>query len=335
MTTPTRHNGALTVSVQGNTPGATKAPRMTLSSVTRGVMAQPLRVVIYGPGGVGKSTFGAQAPNPIFLGPEDGSALLDVARFPQPESWSDVMDALRVLTSEAHEYQTLAIDSLDWLEPLCWEHTCRSANKKSIEDFGYGKGYLAAIEEWRRFISALDNLRRVRRMHVVLIAHTIVATFKNPEGEDYDRFTLKLHKAASGLFTEWCDELVFANFKTHALKVDPKGARGKGYGSERVLYTERRAAFDAKSRHGLPPEMPLSWTDFYDLTRRNAGEVIISLRAEIDTALTTLTSLDASAGEKARAVYENAPSDAGSLSTVLNRITAGINARRSASATND
>ena len=298
---------------------APRTPRMTLAAVTRGVSAQPLRVVIYGPGGIGKSTFGAQAPGAIFLGPEDGSSRLDVARFPSPRDWIDVLDAVRTLTTEEHDFRTLVIDSADWLEPLCWAHTCAVARRADIEAFGFGKGYVAALEEWRKLLAAIEGLRRAKRMHVVVIAHTVVATYKNPEGEDYDRFTLKLHRGAAGLLTEWCDELAFANFRTHSSKVDPKGTRGRGYGSERVLYTERRAAFDAKSRHGLPPEMTLSWDEFFTATQRGASEVLTSLKGEVESALSRLNELAPDVAAKARAACEGV-TDTARLNTLLNTI---------------
>jgi hypothetical protein len=304
---------------------------MTLAAVTRGPVAQPLRVVIYGPGGVGKSTFGAQAPDAIFLGPEDGSSLLDVARFPSPRDWQDVLDAIRTLTTEEHGFKSLVIDSADWLEPLCWAHVCQSARKTDIEAFGYGKGYVAALEEWRKLLAAIETLRKAKRMHVIVIAHSVVAPYKNPEGEDYDRFSLKLHKGAAGLLTEWCDELAYASFRTHASKVDPKGARGRGYGSERVLYTERRAAFDAKSRHGLAPEMTLSWDEFFAATQRGAGEVLTSLRAEIETELTRLNELAPEVATKARAAVEGV-TDTARLSMLLNTIRTRIAEHTPASA---
>lgn len=336
MNTPQRPNSALNTPGQGNTPTAPRAARMTLSAVTRGVMAQPVRVVIYGGGGIGKSTFGSEAPSPIFLGPEDGSALLNVARFPQPENWTDVRDAIATLRTDTHEFQTLVIDSLDWLEPLCWAHVCAQGRKQSIEDFGYGKGYIAALESWRAFIADLEALRKVKRMHIVCIAHSVVAPFKNPAGEDYDRFAMKLHKSASGLFAEWCDELIFVARKTHAVKVDPKGSRGRGYGGEeRVMYTDGAAAFDAKSRHGLPREMPLSWAEFFAATQRNTGELAKSIRADIGRALERLSALDAAAGETARKAADATGDDPNALNVILNKINAGIAAReRSATDTN-
>lgn len=325
-----------------NAPASPKPParpnRMALANLTYGVQAQPLRVVIYGPGGIGKSTFGAQAPHPVFLGPEDGSSLLDVSRFPQPHDWVDVLDAVRALTEEPHDFGTLVIDSADWLEPLCWAHVCREAKKPDIESFGYGKGYVAALEAWRVFLSAVERMRKAKRMHVVVIAHGEVKPFKNPDAEtggDYDRWQLKLHKGAAGLLTEWCDELAFATFRTFAQKADPSGPdkkRARGVGSERVLYTERRAAFDAKSRHGLPSEMPLSWDDFFAATQRGQGEVTARLKAEIESALSRLAALDEPAAEKARAALASTQESSSALSVLLNRINAGVAQREAARA---
>lgn len=324
-TTTNGRPGNNTNTTNNHAPNTTPKPsRMTLASVTRGPVAQPLRVVIYGPGGVGKSTFGAQAPDAVFLGPEDGSSVLDVSRFPSPESWTDVLDAIRVLTTEEHGYRSLVIDSADWLEPLCWAHTCAAARKPDIESFGYGKGYVAALEEWRKLLAAIELLRRTKQMHVIVIAHSVVGPYKNPEGEDYDRFGLKLHKGAAGLLTEWCDELCYAGFRTHASKVDPKlGNRGRGYGSERVLYTERRAAFDAKSRHGLPPEMPLSFEEFFAATQRGTVEMLASLRAEVTTALAQLEAFAPDIATKARAACEGVV-DVSKLGTYLNTIRARV-----------
>lgn len=320
-------------------PSAAPAPsRMTLASITRGRTVQPLRVVVYGPGGVGKSTFGAQAPSPIFLGPEDGSSLLDVARFPHPTGWGDIIEAVRTLTTEQHEFQTLVIDSADWAEPLCWAEACRLAGKRTIEDFGYGKGYIAALDEWRKLIAAIEAMRKAKRMHVVVIAHGEVKAFKDPDitnGGDYDRWQLKLNKSAAGLLTEWCDELTFATFRTFAVKADPNGPdkkRARGAGTDRVLHTERRPAFDAKSRHGLPSEMSLSWDEFFAATQRGEGELLANLRAEVSTALETLAAVAPDVAAKAREACD-ATTDPARLGMLLNTIRTRI-AEKSATASN-
>jgi hypothetical protein len=256
--------------------------RMTLSAVTRGRRADPLKVVLYGVEGIGKSTFGAAAPSPVVLGPEDGTGHLDVARFPAPTSWQEALDAVRVLTDEEHEYKTLVVDSLDWLEPLLWESICRRDGKANIEEYGYGKGYQAAVDEWRVFLAALERMRKAKGLHVILIAHSWIKTFKNPEGEDFDRYEMKLHVKSAGLVKEWADCVLFANYETYANK-DSKTKRVRGVDTgARLLYTQRRAAYDAKNRHDLPETLPLSWGDFHAAVEAHRPADPAVLAAEIE-----------------------------------------------------
>jgi len=231
-----------------------------------GKIAKPIRALVWGTEGIGKSTFGANAPAPIFLGAEDGTSELDIARFAEPGTWQDAFDAIAELTNAQHDYQTLVIDTLDWLEPLCWTHVCATrpgtGGKRvtDIEAYGYGKGYAAALDEWRRLLAALERLRSARGMHIVLLAHGWIKGFKNPDGDDYDRYELKLHPKAGGLLKEWCDAVLFANYET--LTHESNG-RSKGLATgARVLHTQRRAAWDAKNRYDLPETLPLDWNAF-------------------------------------------------------------------------
>jgi hypothetical protein len=257
------------MAVNGTAVAAPKPPpprpvRMTLAAVTKGIVPAPYRIVVHGTDGVGKSTFAADAPAPIFLGAEDGTGHLDVARFPAPESWQDVLDAVRTLTLESHGYKTLAVDSLDWVEPHIWQTVCDAAGVDHLEEVGggYGKGPAAALDLWRVFLSALERLQAAKAMNVVLIAHTQIKPFKNPEGDDWERYVLKLHPGAAGLCREWVKGVYFANFETFAVK-DKKTKRVKGVSTgARLLYTQRTAAYDAKDRYGLPESLPLSWDDF-------------------------------------------------------------------------
>lgn len=301
--------------------GATTAPRMSLASIKRGVTSAPMRVLLYGPEGVGKTTFGADAPAPIFLGTEDGFGLLDVARFPAPRAWREVLDALTVLERDAHEFRTLVLDSLDWLEPLVWAEVCRTNGKRDIEAFGYGKGYIAALDTWRVLFAGLDRLRRAKGMHVVLLAHAKVARFNNLEGSDYDRFTLKIHEKAAGLAKEWCDAVLFANFAGILVAKDDNGkSKGKAVGTPvRTLYTERRAAFEAKNRYALPPELPLSWADFEAAaTALRDPEPILAQLREI------ATRAPADVASKALAFAEAHKTDAVKLLAAVDRLRARV-----------
>lgn len=245
-------------------------PRLSLASVQRATAStpKPHRIVLYGVEGIGKTTFAALAPRPIFIGPEDGAGAITFDRFPRPERWSDILDAVEVLTAEDHPYQTLALDSLDWAEPLIWAHCCERDGKASIESYGYGKGYVEALTEVRLFLSALERLQSKRGMHVVLIAHAHLKMLKNPGGDDYERWTLKLNEKAGGAVREWAETVLFANHETFTK--DNANERKIGFSTgRRLLYTTKTASHEAKNRFALPEELELSWDAFHRTVERN------------------------------------------------------------------
>lgn len=232
-----------------------------LNKITRGRLVRPLRITLYGVEGVGKSTFGAAAPRPVFLCAEDGTSRLDVERLPQPKAWLDVIALVAALTTEEHPYHTLVVDTLDWLEPLCWAHVCQKSGKGDIEAFGYGKGYVAALDEWRVLLARLETLQAKRGTHVVLLAHAAARPHKDPAVDaEYKKWQLKLHTSAAGLISEWSDAVLFATHESYATKSDGK-VRGVSTG-ERVLHTQWTAAYHAKNRFGLPETLPLDWAGF-------------------------------------------------------------------------
>ncbi len=229
-----------------------------LASVTKGKIVQPFLGIVYGVDGVGKSTFAAEMPSPVFMGTEQGTSNLDVHRLPQAASFDEVMKQIKALTDEPHEFKTLALDSLDWLEPLVWEHVVAKAQSSkitSIEDFGYGKGYAYAIDEWRKMIAALNGLREKRRLNIVAIAHATVKAAQDPQAmNDYNRYILKLNDKAAALWREYVDCVFFANFETLTAQ-DKKGkTRAIGDGA-RYLYTERRRRRSAGRIHRTPPSL--------------------------------------------------------------------------------
>jgi AAA domain len=300
--------------------------RMTLSNITRGRLERPMRIMIYGVEGVGKSSFASHAPGVIFLGAEDGTTQLDVTRFPEPRTWLEALEALEALTAEEHPYQTLAIDTLDWLEPLCWAHlyaTRRTKNGKraeSILDYGFGDGYKAALDVWRTFVAALERLRAARSMHVITIAHSHIKRINNPEGDDYDRYQPKLHELAAGLFGEWSDAVLFA---THETLTHETNGRTKGIASgARIIYTEYKAAYVAKNRYDLPPRLPLDWDAFMQAVQAHAPADPGVLATRIGELLAGVT--DADLAGRVRAAVAGAGEDAAKLARILNRLTATV-----------
>lgn len=255
-----------------------------LGNTRKGRVASPFKIVLYGLEGVGKSTFAADAPKPIFLDVEGGTDDLDVERLPEVSTFAEVLAAVDELTTEPHDYQTFVLDTADWLESMIWRHVCEQQSVKSIEDIGYGKGYTAALEHWRTFLARLDGLRDKRGMHVIVLAHSHIRSFRNPAGEDYERYELKLNNKAAGIVKEWPSAVLFARYQTFTHTDKNKRIRGVGDGS-RIVCTEPRPAWDAKNRYGLPPEMPLSWAEFEAKARAQgavSSEDIEALLEQVD-----------------------------------------------------
>jgi len=241
-----------------------------LEQIQRGIVKTPRRTLLYGTHGIGKSTFGAMAEKPIFIQTEDGLANIECERFPLAQSYNDVLAAIGELYTEQHEYKTVVVDSCDWLERLIWADVCKKRNVESIEDIPYGRGYVFALTNWREVLTGLDALRNERGMHVMLIAHAQIEKFANPETDTYDRYCPRLHKLASALVQEWCDEVLFATYRVHTKSIsegfDRKRVQGIGTG-ERIIRTTERPAHVAKNRLNLPDEIPLDYRVYAALLR--------------------------------------------------------------------
>ena len=235
---------------------------MTLN-ITKGQSLSPPRILIYGPPGVGKTTFAAGAGDGcIFIPTEEGADVVGVDRFALATSVDDVMSNVDLLLKEKHDYSVVALDSLDWFEALTWQKVCEENKYQSIEDAGYGKGYVAALSHHRALLGKLTQLRRDREMAVVLLAHSQVKRFEDPTTEAFDRFEIKLHRRASDLFTEYVDLVGFANVrmttKETTSNFGQKKIKAVGSG-ERVLRCASRPNFVAKTRYPIPDELPLEW----------------------------------------------------------------------------
>lgn len=223
--------------------------------ITKGKQTRPQRVVIYGVESVGKTTFAAQFPAPLFLDIEAGTAHLEVDRA-AIDTWADLHQAIK--EAAATNYQTIIIDSADWAERLCVEDLLATTKKNSIEDFGYGKGWVQVAERMSRLLTALDSLI-ANGKHVVLLAHSKVQRVEPPDlMTAYDRYELKMSKQCSPLVKEWADELWFFRFKTKVIETENGKAKGTG-GKQRIILTTHSAAYDAKTRSGLAEELPMEW----------------------------------------------------------------------------
>ena len=242
-----------------------------LSRVQRGRVPKPPRVLLYGVEGIGKSTFGSQAPAPVFIQTEDGLDEIACDKFPLATAYDQVTAALAELRSQEHRYETVVIDSLDWLERLIWDKVCADCGVTSIEkaDGGFAKGYVHALTYWREVVDRLNALRNDRNMVVLMIAHAKVEKFEDPESSPYDRYSPRLHKHAAALLSEWSDAVLFATRKFRTQSEDSGFNRkrtiahavGKD-GGERILRAVGGPSCVAKNRYGIAGELPLSWAAF-------------------------------------------------------------------------
>ena len=256
----------------------------------------PIRAIIFGKDGVGKSTFCASAPRAVFIAVETGLDNIDAQAVPMPEEWIDLLEYVQAL-SDDERCGTIVIDSLDWAEQLCWRHVCaqgdeKGRKQKNIESFGYGKGYVAALAEWRVLLNELSRAR-ANGKNVLLIAHAERKAVKNPTGEDYDAWAIKLNAKAAGLIREWVDVVGFAELDVAVIEGKDKGDRAKGISTgKRVLRTQPAAGYDAKTRFTLPERVPLDWASFARLVKAGRPPTIDELELRITSKLAELGSIE-------------------------------------------
>ena len=278
---------------QSGSPAAA-VKRLSISEISGKGAGLPNRYILHATEGWGKTSLGAQTPKPIFIetGGETGlETLIDAGRlpevphFPAIQSWEALLGVIETLTVEDHPYRTAILDTLNGAEALCHQFICARdfSNEWGNKGFGsYNKGYEVALPEWSKFLSALDRLRTERKMTIFLLCHTKIKPFKNPEGPDYDRYQPDIHEKTWGISHRWADCVLFGNFEVTltAVQTNEKtgASRGKGTGSAyRLMFTERHAAYDAKNRLGLAPEIEMgnsaveAWTNFMAAVKAGKG----------------------------------------------------------------
>lgn len=233
--------------------------------IERGLKAKPIKCTLYGVEGIGKTTFGAAWPGAVFIDVEDGSGHYDVARLPRPTSWLQLIEEVEA-AAKMPEVGTLVIDTIDAAEALCVTRVLEKHKASGIEAVGggYGKGYTYLAEEFRKLFAALDKVADAGK-NVLVIAHAQIKRFEAPdEMGEYDRWELKLQKKDAPIVKEWCDLLLFANYKNDLIVSDDgKKVKATG-GKKRAMYATHSAAYDAKNRLGLPDSMPFDFAEIAD-----------------------------------------------------------------------
>lgn len=303
-------------------PLHTPRKRFALTDVRAGRLDMPRRVLGYGQEGVGKSTFAAGAPSPVFMCPENGTPHLNIQRLPTPETWDDALEIASLLVGDGTGFETLVIDPVNWLELLCWGRVIGGPGAAPNEDTadaiaqhggGFNKGYDAAVSHWRNMVGVLERVWRSGK-NVVLLGHSHVKAFNDPTGVSYDRYELQMHHKASGLLKQWADDVLFMRHEVLA-KAERGKVRAVATGA-RVMHTQWDRAWDAKTRAALPEELPLSWADYWSAVEAGKDRAP-ALREEIRS---LLPMVEASTRSKVEAAMVAAGDSADRLAEIANRV---------------
>ena len=246
--------------------------------ISKGKVNKGVKFLVYGPEGIGKSTFVSKIPGIVFIDTEGSTSELDVSRLPVPTSWQMLLDEVDYAASHVSEVPALVIDTGDWAERLCLDHVLNThpvngQPMKSIEDAGYGKGYVYLYEEFGKLLNKMLAMSD-HGQHVGFTAHAMMRKFELPdELGSYDRWELKMSKKVAPLLKEWSSLMLFANYKTMVYAVDDKGKKHKASGGQRVMYTSHHPCWDAKNRFDLPEEMSFDYSAVAHLFTVNNGIV--------------------------------------------------------------
>ena len=254
-----------------------------LKRVTTGKVKRNFLILLYGPEKVGKSTFGSELPDPLFVCGEDGTDQLDVSRI-KPKNWLELKEVLRELRDADHDYKTVVLDTIDWLEQLQLRFLMKEHSASNVRAIGGGWGAYKGIlkEEWHQFFDLLNQVRK--KVNICFLAHSQTKRFSDPLNScEYDRYELKMeYPEISMVFKEYVDAILFTNFET-TVKKDTQTKKVRAYGDNtRILYTEGTHAFDAGNRYGLPVEMNLSAGEMLKFLGQSDEEVCQNLLTEID-----------------------------------------------------
>ena len=234
-----------------------------------GPIKKAVKVIVYGTEGIGKSTFASKFPDPVFIDTEGSTAMMNVKRTPTPASFAEIISQVQYIARHSGEAKTLVIDTIDWAERMAVKSICDAKKLTGLEDMSYGKGYVYVYEDMGRLLNTLNECIDAG-VNVVLVAHAAIRKFEQPdELGSYDRYELKCQNAAKAnvcaMLKEWADMVLFVNWKTITVKsAESKKTKATG-GTERVMYAQHRAAFDAKNRFGLPEELPFAFESIASL----------------------------------------------------------------------
>lgn len=247
--------------------------------IIKGIKARPRRILLYGVHGCGKSTWASRSPNPFFVNLEDGVDDIDCDKSPMLRTLAEVIDCLNWLLKQQHDYKTVVVDTVDWLDQVINRDLCAASGAESLAEVagGFGKGQSRAINRWDSVVQLLSRLHKERGLGIILTSHARIETIKPPDGDAYDKYSPDLAKHTSMMLQEWCDEVLFAQFKVYVAIVKDgfTSTRGRATGGREVsVRTSETPYAYAKNRvSGMASELPMDWNAYYQCVRDHYSKI--------------------------------------------------------------
>lgn len=272
-----------------------RTPKSSLPSTSSNSKSSPsssptndslkLFMLIHGKSGVGKTSFCANAPSPVFLIDHDETGVVRLKQrglIPKStvildpvEDYGDLLDTLESFSPEDHGAETLVVDSLTGLQRLCFDYRCNLPREQGGFEGDYGAFYdfyrgpaQAAQQDWPPLMTALRRIRD-KGVNVLLISHSEEKAYRNPDGPDYDKYVSALDARIWKATERVVEAVLFLNFEID-VQGSRRGQKGKASDITRMIITDKTPTADAKNWYGLPAIIDMgesgqdSWNNFWE-----------------------------------------------------------------------
>lgn len=212
------------------------------------------KIIIHADTGMGKTTLASLAPNPVFIGLDNGGVGIKNYRRVGGDSVENFLDVRAALQAPLYaEYESVNVDTVTLLEEwgeqqvLATIPNDRGETMNSVVQYGWNNGYRHLYDTMKLILQDCDALIRQGK-NVILIAQSTPHSVPNPGGEDFirqgPRLVNRKNANIEALYCEWADHIFYIGYQF--LNVDKKKkATGS---SERAVFVHPEPHFRAKSR---------------------------------------------------------------------------------------